>query len=84
VYRIVPDDDVLDQVADLPADGLAAFRELLKILELVPWEGLPQHVAKPDSEVRWMSFGFGDAGQVVYLVLEDVGEVHLLLVQWLG
>lgn len=84
MYRIVPDDDVLDQVADLPAEGLLAFRELLKVLELVPWNGLPQHAGKPNSEVRWMPFGPGDAGQVVYLVLEDVDEVHLLLVQWIG
>ncbi|WP_410597835.1 hypothetical protein [Amycolatopsis sp. lyj-23] len=84
MYRIVPDDEVLDQVADLPAEGLAAFRELLKVLELVPWRGHPQHVAKPDSEVRWMPFGPGDVGQVVYLVLDDVAEVHLLLVQWIG
>jgi len=26
----------------------------------------------------------GDAGQVVYLILEDRREVHLLVVQWLG
>jgi hypothetical protein len=32
---------------------------------------------------RW-AFGSGDAGQVVYLVLEQQREVHLLLVQWLG
>jgi hypothetical protein len=84
VFGKLLDDEVLDQVADLPAAGLTSFRELLKVLELVPWSGFPQHVGKPDSEVRWMAFGPGDVGQVVYLILEDVGQVHLLLVQWLG
>jgi hypothetical protein len=84
VYRIVPDDEVLDQVAGLPVEALAAFQELLDVLALVPGNGLPQHASNPDGSVRWMTFGPGDAGQVVYLVLDDVREVHLLLVQWLG
>lgn len=36
------------------------------------------------AAVRRWPFGPRDAGQVVYLVLDDQREVHLLLVQWLG
>ncbi|MFC9250662.1 hypothetical protein [Amycolatopsis thailandensis] len=84
MYRIIPDSEVLDQVAKLPTAALAAFSEVLAVLELTPWNGEPQHAAKPDVEVRRFHFGPGDAGQVVYLIVEHVDEVHLLRVQWLG
>jgi hypothetical protein len=41
-------------------------------------------VANPDAPVRRWVFGPGQAGQVVYLILEDQQEVHLLLVQYWG
>jgi hypothetical protein len=34
--------------------------------------------------VRRWNFGPGQAGQVVYLILEQQQEVHILLIQWLG
>jgi len=83
VYRIVPDATVSDQVAALPDDALAAYAEVLDVLQLTPWHGEPQRADNPDAEVRRWHFGPGLAGQVVYLILEDRQEVHLLLVQWL-
>ena len=83
MYRIVPDATVSDQVAALPDDALAAYAEVLDVLQLTPWHGEPQRADNPDAEVRRWHFGPGLAGQVVYLILEDRQEVHLLLVQWL-
>jgi hypothetical protein len=82
VYDIIPDTAVPEQVAALPTEALTDFAELLEVLQLTPWNGQPQHPANPDAPVRRWSFGPGHAGQVVYLILEDQHEVHLLLVQW--
>ncbi|GAB3869674.1 hypothetical protein ACFQ1S_32395 [Kibdelosporangium lantanae] len=84
MYRIVPDDSTMQQVAQLPVEALDSFAEVLTVLEVTPWNGAPQHVGNPDGAVRRWHFGSDLAGQVVYLVLEDQREVHLLLVQWLG
>jgi hypothetical protein len=83
VYRIIPNVAVSEQVAALPAEALAGYAEGLEVLQLMPWNGQPQHPANPDAPVRRWAFGTGQAGQVVYLVLEEQ-EVHLLLVQWWG
>lgn len=84
MYRIVPDAAVSEQVAALPSEALAVFAEVLEVLQLTPWNGQPQHPANPDAPVRRWPFGAGQAGQVVYLILEAQREVHLLLVQWWG
>ncbi|MGH3786465.1 MAG: hypothetical protein ACRDRG_07905 [Pseudonocardiaceae bacterium] len=47
-------------------------------------DGRPQHEDNPEGAVRRWNFGVGQAGQVVYLILEEQQEVHLLLVQWWG
>jgi len=82
MYRIVPDPLVSEQVAALPTEALHDLAEVLSVLALTPWNGAPQHAANPDGPVRRWPFGVGQAGQVVYLILEDQQEVHLLLVQW--
>jgi hypothetical protein len=84
VYRIVPDATVSEQVAALPSAVLADYAEVLEVLQLTPWNGRPQHPANPDAPVRRWAFGPGKAGQVIYLILEQQQEVHLLLVQWWG
>jgi hypothetical protein len=84
VYRIVPDAAVSEQVAALPAEALQSYAEVLEVLQLTPWNGRPQHPANPNAAVRRWAFGPGQAGQVVYLILEDQREIHLLLVQWWG
>ncbi len=81
MYRIVPDTAVSEQVAALPDDVLAGYAEVLEVLQLTPWNGRSQH---PDAPVRRWVFGPDQAGQVVYLILEEQQEVHLLLVQWWG
>jgi hypothetical protein len=84
VYRIVPDVEVSEQVAALPVEALVGYAEVLEILQLTPWNGRPQHVANPDAPVRRWAFGPGQAGHVVYLILEEAQVVHLLVVQWWG
>jgi len=84
VYRIVPDIAASEQVAALSAEALVGYAEVLEVLQLAPWNGRPQHQANPDAPVRRWAFGPSQAGQVVYLILEEQQEVHLLLVQWWG
>jgi hypothetical protein len=37
-----------------------------------------------DGAVRRWTFGPEDAGQIIYLILDEQREIHLLLVQWIG
>ncbi|MEV6215556.1 hypothetical protein [Nocardia sp. NPDC051833] len=83
MYLIVPDPITLDQVAALPVTALLHYAEALSLLELKPWAGEPQNRANPDGAVRRLLFGAHGAGQLVYLVVEDRQEVHLLRVLWL-
>jgi hypothetical protein len=46
--------------------------------------GSPHHEGNPDGAVRRWAFGPGQAGQVVYLILEDQRRVDILLVLWLA
>lgn len=84
MYRIVPDPQTRQQVDALPTDAYRAYAEVLDVLEMTPWSGEPQHTDNPHGAVRRWHFGPNAAGQVVYLILEEQREVHLLLVQWLG
>ncbi|MER7014600.1 hypothetical protein ABT324_24510 [Saccharopolyspora sp. NPDC000359] len=63
---------------------MAAYADVLEVLQLTPWNGKPLHEANPDGPVRRWDFGPNQAGQVIYLILDEQQEVHLLLVQWLG
>lgn len=84
MYRIVVYPEAADQIDALPGDVALAFAEVLDVLEVKPWAGPPQYDGNPEGEVRLWPFGTGLAGQVVYLILEDQREVHVLVVQWFG
>lgn len=84
MYQVVPDGAVLEQITALPGEALQDVADVIEVLALTPWNGRAQHEANPDGPVRWWPFGPGHVGQVVYLILEERREVHLLLVQWLG
>jgi hypothetical protein len=83
VYRVVPDEATVEQVAALPVTVLADYLEVLIALGLTPWNGSPHNEANPDGAVRRWAFGPDAAGHVVYLIDEDRRAVHLLVVQWL-
>lgn len=83
MWRLVVYSEAQEQVAALPDEVLEGYAEVLGVLELAPWSGEPQHKANPDAAVRRWVFGPGGAGQVIYLILEDQCEVHVILVFWL-
>lgn len=84
MYRITVYPEAQDQLSSLPDSALVAYAEVQDVLALTPWSGQPHHEANPEGAVRRWVFGKEGAGQVVYLVLEDRREVHILLIQWLG
>lgn len=84
MYEIVPDAAIAPQVAELPEEALPAYADVVEMLQLAPWNSEPQHEADPEGAVRRWPFGADKAGQVMYLILEEQHEIHLLHVQWLG
>ncbi len=84
MYRLVIYPEAADQIAALPDGALDAYADVLGALELTPWNGPSLHEDNPDGAVRRWDFGPDHAGQVIYLVLEEQHEVHVVLVQWLG
>jgi hypothetical protein len=83
VYRILTDDEVMEQVAALPVELFPYYAQVLDLLELSPWTGEPYHPGKPAAPMRRLPFGPGGRGEVIYLVLEDRQRVDLLRVYWL-
>lgn len=84
MYHLVIYPEAQDQIAALPHEVLTAYAEILDVVQLTPWNGQPQHQDHPEAAVRRWTFGADAAGQIIYLILEDQREVHVLLVQWLG
>jgi hypothetical protein len=84
VYRIVVYPEAQDQILALPDHALPSYAEVARVLELTPWNGLPHNDDNPDGALRRWHFGPGEAGHLVYLILEDIHEVHIVMVQWLG
>lgn len=83
MYRVIIDPEVVDQIAALPTAALLEYARVHDVLEVTPWNGPSHNKDNPDAEVRRWLFGPAGAGQVIYLVLEDQREVHLLRVLWL-
>jgi hypothetical protein len=81
-YSLDVDPLAEQQIAALPQSALSALAEVLAVLELVPWNGLPINEANPDGAVRQLPFG--GLGLVTYLILEDQRRVDLLIVTWMG
>ncbi len=82
MYRIVVYSEAADQIAELPIVVLADYARVLDAVELAPWNGPPHNERNPDGAVRRWAFGPGGTGQVLYLVLDDAREVHVLRVLW--
>jgi hypothetical protein len=84
VYRIVPDIAVTEAAAALPDQALVAYIQVLDVLEVLPWNGEPQHEDNPEGAVRRWHFGADHAGLLVYLIDERDRAAHLLLLVWIG
>ncbi len=78
MYRLVIYPEAQEQVAELPDEALNSYAEVLGVLELAPWSGQSQHEGNPEGAVRRWAFGPGGTGQVIYLILEDQREVHVI------
>lgn len=84
MYRL-NDDDIAEQIRDLPADSLLALAEVRATLEVAPWSGNPARADNPDAAIRFMTFGTSTgSGVVYYLVLEEQRRVDLSHLIWLG
>ncbi|MGH3693786.1 MAG: hypothetical protein ACRDRX_07325 [Pseudonocardiaceae bacterium] len=82
MYRVIDDNQVQEQVDALPAEVLPAYAEARTLLEVAPWSSHPYRKEKPNGSMRTLIFS--SSGAVVYLILEQQREVHVLLVQWIG
>jgi hypothetical protein len=82
LYHIDTDSAALDQIATLPVEALPHYAQVLGVLKLVPWNGIPYNEHKPDGIMRILLFGDG-RGKVTYLILEDQLRVDVLTVMWL-
>jgi hypothetical protein len=83
VYEVVVYPEAADQIAELPVAALADYARVLDAIEVAPWNGPPHNERNPGGAVRRWSFGPDAAGQVLYLVLDEQREVHVLRVLWL-
>lgn len=84
MYRIRTDHAARDQIAALPLEALESYAQVLGVLELVPWHGLPHNDANPKGAVRQLLFGADNHGIVIYLILDDQLCVDVLEVMWAG
>lgn len=66
MYIVDTDDDVDEQIADLPAKALSFFAELMTLLELSPWAGASYDREQPNANMR--THPFGPAGEVLLFI----------------
>lgn len=81
-YDAVP--NAVEQVAELPAEALSAYAEVITFLELTPWEGAPYNEDNPDGNMRSIPFGKRSEGMAVYVILEEQLRAVVVNVTWLG
>ena len=81
-YRLDVDPVAQAQIRALPSVALVALAEVMSMLELTPWSGLPINEDNPEGNVRVLPFG--TAALITYLILEDQRRVDVLEVLWVG
>ena len=84
MYRLDVSEAARSALDALPTAAATALPEVWTLLATAPWSGLPQNEHNPDGAVRHMLFGPAGAGQVIYVILESVREVHVVALIWLG
>lgn len=83
-YRITLDPAAEVGTKALPPAVRPALNEVMTVLGLVPWNGVPINKDNPGGAVRQLVFGPEEKGLVTYLVLEGEQRVDVLEVQWVG
>jgi hypothetical protein len=83
VYHVTLDEHTQSQLDALPLEGRQAWLELYRTLEVAPRNGEPLYPGAPEGVLTWQ-FGPLREGLVYYLVVENVGQVAVLEVQWFG
>jgi len=56
-YRLDIDPVAQAQIRALPSAALVALAEVMSMLELTPWSGLPINEDNPEGNVRVLPFG---------------------------
>jgi hypothetical protein len=84
MYLVKLPDEVRDQLAALPSTALAAFAEVMVVLEVAPWGGDPYNRERPDGNIRTLTFGTQAEGLLVYLIVEHAREVGVIELMWVG
>ncbi len=84
MYRVSIGQVARAEIAALPGGMTRALDEVITVLEIAPWSGLPQNENNPEGSVRHLLFGPAGARDLIYLVLENTREVHVLVVVWVG
>lgn len=79
-YAVDIDPLAQEHIAALPREALTALAEAFAVLRLVPWNGAPYNIAKPDGAMRTLSFG--PTGLITYIIVEDRLRVDVLVVIW--
>jgi hypothetical protein len=84
MYSVETEAAAVNEIAELPAEALPAYAELISLLEVAPWSGNPYNLQRPDTNMRTHTFGDGSHGLAIYLVLEEDRRVVVLRVLWIG
>ena len=84
MYSVETDVEALPEIEALPVDALAAYAELMVVLETAPWSGSLLNRDRPSANMRSHIFGRRGQGMVIYYVLEDQRRVIVVRVMWLG
>jgi hypothetical protein len=62
VYSVEWEQHALDQIAALPSDAFPHYAELVTLLEVVPWSGVPYDRQRPGANMRTHTFGVHGEG----------------------
>jgi hypothetical protein len=84
VYAVETDVQALPEIEALPGEALAAYAELMVVLETAPWSGSLLNRDRPSANMRSHIFGRHGQGMVIYYILEDERRVIVVRVMGLG
>ena len=74
MYLVKLPDEVREQLAALPSIALAAFAEVMVVLEVAPWGGDPYNRERLEGNIRTVAFGEHAEGLLVYVAAGSLGQ----------